>query len=121
VPSQNQQSSATHDDVIIPAPRIEPFTQLRKIGCQQCGTKPPNLLARIYCIIVGNEPGIHNVSYCAGGLAPVEDIRNPIEAMMRGRSESRPRCGGVVEQHLHLSCRCCGFTRLMRTKPLWTC
>lgn len=104
------------DDVIIAAPRLLPFTKLSKLSCNICGVREIGWFARFYFWLCGHGASIYAVSYCAGGRAPVEEISSPIEAMMRGSSETRPNCGGITEPHLHLKCRCCDYVRFMRTK-----
>jgi hypothetical protein len=112
-------SAAAHthsDDIFIVAPKLEPFMPLTHLSCSVCGTTAAPQLARVWLYLTGRRACIYSVTYCPGGRAPVEDIASPLEAMMNGRSENRPRCGGIAEPHLHLKCNCCDFIRLMHTK-----
>lgn len=106
----------TLEDVIIAAPKLEPFTPLQAQSCPCCGVSCLPPVARVVMRWFGREPSIQLVSWCRGGRPPVEDVTSPIEAMMRGQAESRPVCGDIAEPHLHLKCRFCDFVRLMRTK-----
>jgi len=104
-------------DVIISAPTLEPWQPLQDLFCRQCGHLAPGRISQFVAMLQGKVPQrLYGVTWCAGGKPPVEDIANPIEAMLRGNSESRPVCGGVAEAHLHLTCCCCGHLRLMRIR-----
>jgi len=104
------------EDFVVTAPKLLPFTPLELLSCPICGARKSPTITRWWIALLGQQPAVHSISYCPGGRARVEDIGSPIEAMMRGSSESRPLCGGVVETHLHLKCRVCGYNTLMRTK-----
>jgi predicted DNA-binding transcriptional regulator AlpA len=109
--------TTTHsEEVVISAPKLLPFTTLDRLSCPVCGVQPVRWPARLWLTIAGREACICDISYCEGGRPPIEDIASPVEAMMRGHSEVRPVCGGIMEPHLHLKCRCCDHVRLMRTK-----
>lgn len=104
------------EDFVVTAPKLEPYVPLDLLACNLCGVRPPNLISKLWMGLLGRQCCIYSISFCPGGRAPVEDIANPIEAMMRGNSESRPRCGGIAEPHLHMKCNCCDHIRLMHTK-----
>lgn len=53
--------------------------------------------------------------HCAGGKAPTE-ITSLSEALRNGSCERLNLCAGIAEPHLHVTCRNCGFERLMKTK-----
>jgi hypothetical protein len=106
----------TLEDLRIFTPTLEAFAPFQRLECPACGTTPFGLFSRLAAATTGHQLSVWSVFHCSGNRPPVEDIASPIEAIMRGKSEERPRCGGIIEPHLHLKCNCCGYVRLMRVK-----
>lgn len=106
---------AHEEEVLIRAPRPMAFVPIEQLRCPMCGVRL-TWWDRVVVVLKGANPSVMSFSFCPGGRAPVEEISNPIEAMIRGREETRPTCGGVAEPHLHVKCNACGHQRLMKTK-----
>lgn len=81
-------------------------------GCGVGGKKPADLLWWFWRGIMFRNT---DVRYCAGGKEPTEPVmlRN-IMGQEVGEKEFRHSCAGIMEPHLHLSCRVCGVQRLMK-------
>ena len=102
------------DQVIVPSPTVEPFSEQTMRNCRCCGTRVTRW-DRLVAYLRGRGINVLGARYCAGGKPPTEERRD-IQAMMTGQTEMFNPCAGVTRPHLHLSCGRCGFSLLMQTK-----
>jgi hypothetical protein len=105
---------AAEQDVMIPSPVLEPFTQSRENACRMCGDSI-SMWARFMWWLRGSGLSVVKTSFCPGGKASTEN-RGMMAAIMSGEAEAFNPCAGVTTPHLHVQCKHCGFSYLMRTK-----
>lgn len=103
------------DEYVIKAPVLLPFIPIDELRCSACGhhlTQWDALLARILLKSVSCLDAI----YCAGNKEPTE-LATSLPAAIMGITQERTNpCAGIYEPHLHLRCRRCGWTTMMRTQ-----
>jgi len=101
-------------ELLIAAPKLEKFVDIEKLPCAKCGTRV-SWYERQLSTLKGGVACCFSISYCPGGKEPTETL-SPLQAMTTGRSEVHIPCAGVLAEHLHAKCRCCGHTVLMETR-----
>lgn len=102
------------DSPVIEAPKLRDFQPSHSRECDSCGARISRW-DRFYSWLVNRHTSWTNMGYCAGGK-PLSEPLPPVQQMMSGQEERRHSCAGVFEPHLHVSCKICGRSFLMRTK-----
>jgi hypothetical protein len=100
-------------ELMIAAPKLERFVLPEKMACCKCATRV-FWYETLVSALKGGQGCCFNVSWCAGGKEPVEQL-SPLQMMTTGRSEMHIACAGVMREHLHARCRRCGHEVLMET------
>ena len=107
------------DEFIIRAPRLERFRPEPSLTCAKCGAHQFGRMATfVSSMFSSGVLSVFSVNYCAGGLAPTEQLDGLMGSIMMattGSDERRHSCSGVHGGHLHITCKKCGFEVLSRT------
>lgn len=94
--------------------QIRPYTNPSEWCCPQCGVRI-NWFERFVAWVRSSFPGIAAYSFCEGGKEPTQGVGLG-EMLATGKTERLNPCAGVLEPHLHVRCRFCGYQDMMRTK-----
>jgi hypothetical protein len=104
----------TEIEAVLKAVQVAPHQRREMVRCEACG-HGTNWWDRLWAWIRTTGVAGVDVAYCAGGK-PVSQPVGMIQAAMTGNSEVQFVCAGVLEEHLHIRCRCCGSGWLMQCK-----
>ena len=105
----------TTGEVMITAPKPDPYVSFRAVRCASCG-HGLSQWARFVCWLFAKPVPVHvDPAWCPGGR-PLSEKVSPIESMIAGQSERTFRCAGIEEPHLHYRCMACHHQWIVATK-----
>jgi hypothetical protein len=104
----------TSTEELIAGSTLTPFIGVSYLRCRACNNSV-TLLDRIFAYLSMRKASSCSMRYCPGGKPPTEN-KGMLDAMMTGQVEAFNPCAGIHEPHLHVACRMCGASWLMKTQ-----
>ena len=109
------------DDIIIQAPKLHPYVDSSCLVCAKCGEIAIARYVNYISAMIGKGTlSTFNVRYCAGGLEPTEEGQVAVVMggqLVGGSMSQRNSCSGVMGEHLHVTCKSCGWEILSEVRP----
>lgn len=101
-------------DIVIRAPRPEPFQNPCTLVCPACRNRIPTWMRILRWMLELSAYTTCHIVYCPGGKPPSEALEGLEAAFVGGvRTFS---CAGLAQPHLHCHCSRCSYQWLMATE-----